>query len=272
MNFPVEDAVERIRKNGWRQGMILPSVAMQALEQVCSDCVQDGKIAIVVSQSCDILHHSFENEPTIEVIIASPIVKQDNSLIHRRHPRKLHFPVRKNDGTTWFETHIRDRYYVGRDILAKYSPNQSLQLHQDDIKTISQWIASRYLRHAFPDNFVKRIDRKKIRKLLKQEKSAYLSGIYIRLSSYDELPDNEPYDIEIIGTITTENFEDKNKRQSAIELVNDIAGEMQCDGKIEANSECRSELEMTVHELRSFNRMSDFDDLSYGEDSPVELI
>lgn len=272
MSFPRDDTVKRIRENGWRQGMILPSTAVAELCNAYSCGNGDGVVAIVVSQSCDILHHSLTNEPTIELLIATRIAHEDNLFIHRRHPRKLHFPIVQNNASVWFEANICNRHYMERQLLAGHHPDLGMQIHQDDVKTISQWIASRYLRHAFPDNFVKRIDHKKIRKLLKQKKSAYLSGIYLHLSSDDELTDDEPYEIEIVGTITTDDFGDKNKRESAIDLINAIATEMQSDGKIEVNSECRNELEMSVHDLRSFHRMNDFDDLSYGEAPPLELI
>ena len=75
-----------------------------------------------------------------------------------------------------------------------------------------------------------------------------------------------------VGTITADDFGDANKRESALESVNAIARAMQSDGKVEINYECLSEQEMTVHDLRSFSRMSDFDDLSYGDDPPVELV
>ena len=252
--------------------MVLPLTAMSALEKHCPCYNKDGVIAIVVSQSCDVLHHCLNNEPTVEVLPASRIAKQDNAFIHRRHPRRLHFPIIQNNGPVWFEASIRHRHCIDRRVLAEHSPDQGLQIHPDDVKTISLWIASRYLRHAFPDNFVKRIDRNMIRKLLKQEKSAYLSGIYLCLSSHDELPDDEPYEVEIVGTITADDFGDTGKRESALELVNAVASAMQKDGKVEVDYECLSEQEMTVHDLRSFSRMSDFDDLSYGDDPPVELV
>jgi len=268
----MDDTVRIIRENGWRQGMVLPLAAMSAQEKHCSCDNKDGVIAIVVSQSCDVLHHCLNNEPMVEILIASRIDKQNNAFIHRRHPRKLHFPIVQNNETVWYEANICHRHCIERRVLAEHSPDMGLQIHPDDVKTISLWIASRYLRHAFPDNFVKRIDRNRIRKLLKQEKSAYLSGIYLCLSSHDELPDDESYDVEIVGTITADDFGNASKRESAIELVNAVASAMQSDGKVEVNYECLSEQEMTVHDLRSFSRMSDFDDLSYGDDPPVELI
>ena len=142
----------------------------------------------------------------VEVLMASRIAKQDNAFIHRRHPRRLHFPIVQNNVPEWFEANICHRHNIDRRILAGHLPDQGLQIHPDDVKTISLWIASRYLRHAFPDNFVKRIDRNRIRKLLKQGKSAYLSGIYLCLSSHNALPDDETYEVEIVGALLTNDF------------------------------------------------------------------
>ena len=58
----MDDTVRIIRENGWRQGMVLPLAAMTVLEQHYPCNNRDGVIAIVISQSCDVLHHCLNNE------------------------------------------------------------------------------------------------------------------------------------------------------------------------------------------------------------------
>ncbi|HDO34590.1 MAG TPA: hypothetical protein ENH08_05665, partial [Chromatiales bacterium] len=63
------DIGEQIKAAGWRQGCLLRRADLPGLR---FDLPAD-QFAIVVSQSCDLVHHSLDTEPNIEIVTATSI-------------------------------------------------------------------------------------------------------------------------------------------------------------------------------------------------------
>ena len=201
--------VSRIKANKWRQGCVFPQEATLIIaEQHFSDVVVvENSRLIIISQSCDIAYHKEYEEPWVEVLLARPISKHDNSLTQGRNPRRYHLAIRDNETQTtqWFETSINDRFTIQRNYCVDFAPDAKKYLSNDEIKAIKNWLVYRYLRSAFPDAFNDRIRQQKneLKKLLKKEGTQYLSGIYLHVTD-EELQDGKPYAIELLGAITKE--------------------------------------------------------------------
>lgn len=79
-----------------------------------------------------------------------------------------------------------------------------------------QWLTKRYNRAAFPDTFNERI--RKVQKPIATALAAHghdVHEIFIAMSSWKELPAEQPYAVALVATMSVEDFEDATKRQRA---------------------------------------------------------
>lgn len=151
--------IEKLRSNEWRQCLVFPANATDEI----ADCLNldekttSGSRWMVVSHSCDINSMS-QSETSIEIILITPIDKQDNGNIHGRHPRFYHLETINN---AWYEARIDKRFCIDCGFCATYAPCTDICISKEDIRAIVQWITYRYVRSAFPDEFNERIKSKK---------------------------------------------------------------------------------------------------------------
>ena len=266
--------VGRIKANNWRQGCFFPQVATQNIvERYFPHVLLEGVRFIIISQSCDIGFYREDEELLVEVLLVKPVPKPDNSLKQGRNPRRYHLEVRAHGSQTteWFEASIDDRLKIDRHFCADFAPSVEWSLAENEIGNLVKWIVYRYIRSAFPDTFNSRIrgTKSKLKGLLKKEGTQYLSGIYLRITD-DELPDDVPYEIELLGAMTKADYSDEMKRGFAVKHIADIEAILGgCEG-IDVSSECRSEEEISLDMMRSFRRFTDYDYMSY--DSETDTI
>jgi hypothetical protein len=104
-------------------------------------------------------------------LVGRKIEKIDGNNTHAKSSRTLHIPFEGND-TLLAEFVITDKRSVGKEILSEYSPNQDYALSKDSLAILQQWLAARYRRSAFPDEFERRMKSfgiaQKITKVAKQ--------------------------------------------------------------------------------------------------------
>ena len=223
-----------------------------------------GSHWMVISHSCDINSPS-PIETSIEIILMTPIDKQDNANIHGRHPRFYHL---KTTGNKWYEARIDRRGCVDRSFCAKYAPCTNINISKKDILTIVQWVAYRYVRSAFPDEFNVRVSRKNkakesLKKLLQQGESELLYGLFINISPNNDLPPNEDYNIQLLGLVEDAITQDDLK--VATGLVHSFAAILDsCDG-INVSHECLKKSDITFAEWEQYQRFTDYDYLSSNE-------
>jgi hypothetical protein len=129
--------------------------------------------AMVVSQSCDLVHHDLVNEPSAAILVLKSVDSGNSDLMHGRNPRHLHFPTL--DGL-WLEARAWNQTTIPREILAK--------------KEISG------TRIAFPDDFNDALKPKSnaIGKLLKKNHQLF-SEILMSISPFDELGEGQHYQV-----------------------------------------------------------------------------
>jgi hypothetical protein len=276
MITPHQINVEKIKENNWRQGNIFPQEAIKEIaKEYFPDIELYGLRIIVVSQSCDICYYKTNDEYCIEILLARSIPKQDNASIQGRRQRYYHLEIEDKtiETKSWFEANINDRYKICRNFCADYKPSSQWIISNDEIRSIVQWIAYRYIRIALPDAFNDRIRHKKndLKKLLKNNTTQFISGIYIQLPNKELLP-KETYEVRIIGAVTKQNYDDifkrKNVRNHILELekiIND------CEG-INVTSEILSEENISLDLMKQFTRFTDYDYLSYDSETDTSII
>lgn len=142
------------RETQWRQGYLLDSDAIAALGlRHAEEAAQT--IVIVASHDCD-LAQAPEGEPVIELVVGRLIADKDGNCTHAKNARKLHVEF---VGATVFWAEFEATAKVSIDKLAfiDFGPRTDAQLSTESHAVFQMWLATRYRRSAFPDEFERRL-------------------------------------------------------------------------------------------------------------------
>lgn len=205
MNQPFDS--DAIAKLGWRQGAILDAKLAESARKHAPTTVTmvDGDWLIVTSHDCDVVNFSLAKEPVVEVVRASVLAakKVDKQQSSGRNPRTMQLAVEDGDDSVVLSLSVHDRWFIPRDVLPQERPARHLP--DKERRLIAEWLAKRYIRAAFPTAFDLRwrAKLKDWQKLLKAN-SEWIQGIYLRLSTLDELPDATAYSIRCTSPVLHE--------------------------------------------------------------------
>jgi hypothetical protein len=257
--------VDRIRTNRWRQGSIFRQEDHHRLTDLLRVEIPRGTRVVVVTQDCDVVHSSIEGEPFIEVLFARSLeAPPDGSVTYGKNPRRLQIPITLPSSQHYYECLAHLRYVLDRNILSGLSPDPGCIVESAALKIVRSWLAARYTRTAFPDEFNKRIAvvlRGQSRIL--KTKGDSLSGIYIAVTPWEELDANGIYRLQLYATIEPDKWADAGIRSEMESVIAQIATAIDgCEGVEVENFELRSEDNITLADLR-FLRRWDYDYLSY---------
>lgn len=146
------------RGNGWRQGCVLPDAAVTTLglahhfepKQTC---------VIVISHDCDLAVDKPGVDDDVEVIVGRRLKSLDETLTRTKSPRRLHLPMRcAASDTVGLEIEATRKTTVKKSVLAAWQPAPGYHLDRKAWETLRTWLAIRYKRPAFPDEFDRRMD------------------------------------------------------------------------------------------------------------------
>jgi hypothetical protein len=187
------------RDTDWRQGDLLTREAAAALGLVAA--VDEERRVIVITHDCDLPHGS---ELCVEVIVAEMVVKEDPQLSYAKNPRRLHLAYEGiNAAPLILELRHGDRRSVPKgDFAERAVKDHSLALPVDAKRVLKQWLAARYGRPAFPNEFEKRLRKgkveRKIAKILEPD-AKYLVGLFFDLGEQrgTEAVEGEPYALSV---------------------------------------------------------------------------
>ncbi len=264
---------DTVKKNGWRQGALVDPAAtdLECIDPGCEPAAGDR--LLLLSQSCDLLHGSFDTEPNFEALLIKPLSSKPNKgYVGGKHPRTLHFPITSAGDEAWWSASIHDRYRFNRDLVETHEIHTWVEDHLQ-LKTIIAWIVARYNRIAFPDAFDKRwkIKRKDLEKLIK--KLSYGSDLFLLLEPrYEELPDTENYRVEVALLMKELDYLDATKlsthKLSLTGINNILKG---CDGIIVASKPViYTPTDMTLADLSDLTRW-DYSYLSFRDPESTVL-
>ena len=192
---------EAVAKLGWCQGSVLgANLAQLACEyDRRRAAVSDADRLVVTSHDCDIVSPNLSKEPFVEVLRGHVATadKLDKQLSGGRNPRVVHlgFDIGGTDAVLVCSVH--DRWPIPRELLLREVPQG--QLADKERRLIAEWLAKRYIRAAFPTAFDLRW-RTKMRpwQRLLRRYSEWLQGVYLRLNTLAELPEDAPYRCHLI--------------------------------------------------------------------------
>lgn len=231
-------------------------------------------LLILISQDCDIVCPSYENEPYVELLVARAIPREqkDGRLSHGKNPRRLQFQTETAGGTRLYEVNIHEKSRVGREVLVGIAVPGEPRLDPSVIDVLTKWTAKRYTRAAFPTAFNERCRpvANRIAKKLKA-RGDLLTGIFLRLDTLEELPPGQDYRVILRVTGRAEDLEDVENNEAAIALLSGIEDALnECEGVNVVDAELVLEEDFPIAELRDVRRW-DYDYLSYGEGEPDSI-
>ena len=188
------------RGNGWRQGSVLPDEAARALG-LAHYAEADKTCVIVVSHDCDLAVDTPGRDDHVEVIVGRRLTALDENFTRTKNPRRLHLPM-QHTGTDMvgIEIEATKKALVSKQDLAEWQPAPGHELEKKPWETLRTWLAIRYKRPAFPDEFDRRMDSvdDNLAKIaLRYTKR--VSGIYLVVDPWRDLsPDEQiPYKIKV---------------------------------------------------------------------------
>lgn len=210
-----------IKNAGWRQGSFVRVEDHEIIVPCQNNTTEKDIRYVILSQSCDVVNSSIEKEPYVELIIAKQIVKLDGQYKHARNPRKLHISALSKN----FEFNAHGRCFLSRKYLSCITPDEII-LDDNAIDLLTRWIAARYTRVAFPDNFNDRV-RMAGKKLIKKLKALDFHGVidlFIAGSELDkELEPDKPYNIALLVALLDDSSQNEIGAYSILEeLVEEL--------------------------------------------------
>lgn len=141
---------EWCRDTPWRQGHLLTDEAAKALGLTHAEH-PDETVVVVISHDCDLAQLT-DREPEVEMIIGFKIQEINGSNTHAKSARTLHITF-EDDTPLSAEFVATEKCRVPKDVLVNYEPNPSKRLSPESLAVFQIWLASRYRRSAFPDDF-----------------------------------------------------------------------------------------------------------------------
>jgi hypothetical protein len=246
----------KIATGGWQQGSVLPDALVEHLATEYTGVWPDRRVVLVLTQDCDLVHPSYEVEPSVELIAGGLVDAADNGLRHGRNPRRLHVDVEHEKGTSVLAISIHNRLVVRRAELEDYAPHESTHLGPEQRRLVCEWVAKRYVRAAFPDAFNSRVQaaHKKIEKALKRG-GEHVTGLFLMIDPDEEREEGQDYRLVLRVTARTELLADEKTEVALVNLAQGIANALAaCNGVVVENHELVSETQFTLEDLRFFKR------------------
>lgn len=145
---------EWTRNTPWRQGHLLTDKAITAISLGHPKYPGDT-VVVVATHNCDLVQLP-DREPQVEVVVGHRIQKLDGNNTHAKSSRTLHIGF-EGKKLLLAEFVITEKRNILKCLLADFEPDTNLNLSSQDLVTFQLWLASRYRRASFPDEFDRRL-------------------------------------------------------------------------------------------------------------------
>jgi len=189
---------EWTRETPWRQGNVLPDDASKALDLAHPES-PERTFVVVISHDCDLLNT--DREPFVELVTGRIIdaIKADS---HAKSARRLQIEYHGPQGLLAAELSVAHKTSVKKDDLAPFDPRTDIHLDAQGLSILQRWLAARYRRAAFPDEFERRLKEGKLPRRI--EKTLHAAGkhviaVFFDIDGGEDLQRNGPDDFYRLG-------------------------------------------------------------------------
>jgi hypothetical protein len=161
------------------------------------------RLGVVISHDCDLALDNIALEPFVELILGSDQPRRDGNFGWAKSTRTLQLEIKKAGEPALIELGANQKQVFGKELLAPYDPDRSYDLDPRQLAALRDWLAARYKRTAFPDEFNRRLEAsgapEKLKKLLSTSNDL-ISFVYFDLKGREreELPAGVPYELTVV--------------------------------------------------------------------------
>ncbi len=250
---------------------------------------------LLATYDCAIVHESFDDEPWMQLLLAIPI-DYDKQFANGRNSRKIHFHIDVEGSLIAYEINAAGICQVDRKLLIDLNRNENTSITPEVAFDLRNWLAERFRQDAWPDSFNRAVSpaNKRLKKFWGRYND-YISGLYIKLNTFDEITTGK-YKASIIVCLETEKVrplvqalrekDQKLQGKELPEVFNKIVNEIRVafgetiDYEEDSTSysgyaiEVMAENSITLEQLRKFPRYSPYSLSLFegGAPLPVEMI
>lgn len=187
------------RDTTWRQGRLLTPEAVQTLGLLHPTHPADT-LVIVASHDCD-LAQLIASEPQAELLVGRRLETLDGNFTHAKAARTLHIGF-AGDDPVLAEFVATAKCSIGKELLGDFQPAEPSRLSPAGQATFQRWLAARYHRSAFPDEFERRLVREtrlaeRIAKAVKPH-GELITAVLFDVDEGVERVRNGPYDVYLL--------------------------------------------------------------------------
>jgi hypothetical protein len=202
------------RETPWRQGHIVSQEAGKKLG------LDEGGVVVIISHDCDLAALP-NKEPEVELIVGRQVEKPDGNYTHAKTPRALHLEFRTSEGPVFVELAARNKIRVLKTALADEIPNPEFELDPGNRSILQRWLAARYRRSAFPDEFEKRLNESgasgRLSKILKPA-GQHIRAIFFDVDQGEEVQRNGPDDTYTLSIVLLHTSQPNGDESEAVAL------------------------------------------------------
>ena len=164
----------------------------------------NATLAVVISHDCDCVADEVR-EPTVEVLLARAVARLDGNFAYAKSTRKLQIEFSVTGKI--LELDAADKYILKKEVLAKHVPETTWDFTPGEKYILRNWLAARYSRPSFPDEFVRRIN--PVQEAIKNSAKKHgtdIEGIFIYFEPEAELASDagEIYEVYITAVYDSE--------------------------------------------------------------------
>jgi len=269
---------DKLMSQGWQQGSIISSESLTDLPEELSNCPH----FLILSQTCDVLSHNLNSEPTVELLPLKLLPKQkpDKNLANTYNPRRIQFQISIEGNEKWVESSIKDILLYPREKLEHFAPKASVEISPSRLRDLCIWRAARYLRPAFPETFEDALKTKFVSKnseekivfaefqALVAEHHALLGDLMITLEPEGELADGDFYTVKIIILMKPQLYAVPSNLATVKQVAKDIKTLLKKVDAFDSDSlscEIFSTAQFTLEQASHYTDWSRYDYLSFGQ-------
>ncbi|MCF6266366.1 MAG: hypothetical protein L3J57_07460 [Desulfuromusa sp.] len=189
------------RDTAWRQGQLLSDDTASEIGLRHPEFPADT-LVIMATHPCDLAQLP-DKEPQVEVIVGRRIDQLDGNNTHAKSSRTFHVKF-EGEEPLLAEFVVTEKRFVTKDELVSFEPDTCFHLSPASLATFQVWLASRYRRSAFPDEFERRMSESKLSgRILKIIKplGEMITAIFFDVDEGREIPKTDPDDTYLLDIV-----------------------------------------------------------------------